>query len=76
MMALNQIDYGKFHFLYDKGMGNLSFLPEFGFLFFFIFRVENTAFSSANSSLISLLQVFFSFPVPTPDDVILQKTKS
>ena len=40
-------------------MGNLRSLPELGFFFFFIFRVENIAFSSANSSLISLLQVFF-----------------
>ena len=39
-------------------MGDLRFLPDF-WVFFFIFRVENIAFSSANSHLISSLQGFF-----------------
>ena len=51
--------------------GRPQFFPDFRlFSFFCIFRVENIAFSSANSHLISSLKVFFSFPVPIPDACI------
>ena len=42
----------------QTGMGNLQFLPEFRF-FFLLFGVENIAFFSGNSNLISSLQGFF-----------------
>ena len=53
------------HMFYYQG--GLRFLPEFCFFFKILFKVENIAFSSGNSRLISSLQlVVFSLPVPTP----------
>ena len=50
-------------FKISTGMGGLRFLPEFRFLFL-LFRVENIAFSSGISRLISSLHIFSSFPGP------------
>ena len=55
-----------FHSTSRSGMGDLRFLPEFSFFFFFIFTVENIAFSSANSHLVISSPGFFSFLVPIP----------
>ena len=44
----------------ESGIGDLQILPEFHF-FFSLFRVENIAFSSGNSGLISSLQVVLVF---------------
>ena len=44
--------------MYKAGMGDLRFLPELRF-FCKLFKVENIAFSSGNSRLISSLQFAF-----------------
>ena len=60
------IDDGDYLQLKNEIMLGYTGMGDLNFVIFFIFRVENIALSSANSHLISSLQVFFSFPVPIP----------
>ena len=51
----------------NHGWGTSDFYLNSFFFFILLFRVENIAFSSGKSGLISSLQVFFPFSVPIPE---------